>query len=230
MARVLIGFGLLALVPDTAALADTMTASRPGLMCASADALARLTLPDGSDRAASPHARPGDGASAQQGGCIAIPHGALVTLQVARRNTSIVTYDARDGRGSRTFVVPNVDFAPGPAAAASGDCLSYGVAMAVSGRITVGSAYGEDIHTGKVGWARWRQITLDRPICTRGDAQAYEEPEHDVRAMQPVWTHGDVYALPLGEHVTVAGKLFHADNGNQMTAVLIEVDSITGRR
>ena len=198
-------------------------------MCTSADALAALTLPDGSNRAASPHARASDAALEQQGGCLAIPDGALVTLQTARRNTSIVTYDAGDGRGPRTFVVPNVDFASGPTSAAVGDCLSYGVPVTLAGRITVGSVYGEDIHTGKAGWTRWRQITLDRPICTRGDTQPFDDPERDVRAIQPDWVHGDVYALPLGEPVTIAGKLFHADNGNQMTAVLIEADSITAR-
>ena len=99
----------------------------------------------------------------------------------------------------------------------------------VGGPDHVGSAYGEDIHTGKVGWTRWRQITLDRPICTRGDTQPFDDPERDVRAIQPAWLHGDVYALPLGERVTVLGKLFHADNGSQMTAVLIETDSITAR-
>ena len=109
MRRVLIGFGVLAVLPGTQALSDTLIASRPGLMCTSASALATLTLPDGSGRAASPHARAGDAALEQQGGCLAIPNGARATLQTARRNTSIVTFDAGDGRGPRTFVVPNVD-------------------------------------------------------------------------------------------------------------------------
>lgn len=36
----------------------------------------------------------------------------------ARQNTSVVTYDANDGRGARTFIVPNIDFPTTSAAVA----------------------------------------------------------------------------------------------------------------
>lgn len=92
-----------------------MVAQRPGLMCVSADALARLTLPSGASRSAGPAASPRATALKQAGGCIDIPPAALVVVQAARRNTSVVSYDAHDGQGMRTFVVANIDF--GPAAA-----------------------------------------------------------------------------------------------------------------
>ena len=225
--RAILATGMVAILFGTGAHADTLVASRPGLMCTSADALAILTLPDGSDRATSPRARPGDLATEREGGCIPIPRGARVSVQTARRNTSIVTYDAGDGRGARSFVAPNVDFGSSPAGLPAAGCLDYDVPVSLTGRITSGAAYGEDLHTGQVGWTRWRQITLDRPICTRGNSQALEDPERGVRAIQPVFLNGDVRAHPLGEHVTVVGKLFHRDNGNQMTAVLIEVASMT---
>ena len=212
------------LLPGAQALADDLVASRTGLMCTSAEALAKLTLSDGSSRAASPHARPGDTTLEQQGGCIAIPPGAHVTLQIARRNTSIVTYDAEDGRGPRSFVVPNIDFGSGAASAAIGGCLRYDVPVTLSGRITRGSSYGED-NTGKVGWVHWRQITLDRPICTLAIPNTFEQAERNIRSIEPSYNE-TVNALPLGQRVTVAGKLFHADNGNQMTLVLIQVASI----
>ncbi len=92
------------------ARADTLVAVRPGAMCAAADALARLTLPDGGDRADLP-GHPEALAIKRAGGCIDVRPGMLVALQTARRNTSLVLYDAGDGRGERSFVVPNIDFA-----------------------------------------------------------------------------------------------------------------------
>ncbi len=93
------------------ALAGTMLAVRPGVMCASAEALSKLTLPDGSSRTAKSGARPAEIAEKQAGGCIDIPPGAKVEVVTARKNTSIVRFDAHDGRGDRVFIVPNVDFA-----------------------------------------------------------------------------------------------------------------------
>ncbi len=93
------------------AVAQTMAASRPGLMCTEPGALAALTLPDGSNRGASPHARQDDEAIKQQGGCIDIPQDARVAVHQRRINTSIVSFDAGDGRGERDWIVPNIDFA-----------------------------------------------------------------------------------------------------------------------
>lgn len=94
----------------SAATADTAVAVRPGLMCTQADALARLTLPDGSNRAESAHARQGDADAQRQGGCIDIPRSATVSILSKRHNTSVVSFDPHDGLGSRTFYVPNIDF------------------------------------------------------------------------------------------------------------------------
>ena len=85
-----------------------MVATRPGLMCTSPGALAVLTLPDGSNRGASPRAHPDDDVTKRSGGCIDIPTGARVTVHQRRINTSIVSYDPGDG--NRTFIVPNIDF------------------------------------------------------------------------------------------------------------------------
>ena len=93
------------------AAAQTMVATRPGLMCTEPGALATLTLPDGSNRGASPHARPDDEAIKHQGGCIDIPANARVSVHQRRINTSIVSFDASDGRGDRVWIVPNIDFA-----------------------------------------------------------------------------------------------------------------------
>ena len=98
----------LLLLPGVAA-AQSMVATRPGLMCVSPGALAALTLPDGSNRGASSRAHPDDEATKQAGHCIDIPPGARVTAQQRRINTSIVTFDPGDG--ARSFIVPNIDFA-----------------------------------------------------------------------------------------------------------------------
>ena len=95
------------------ASAQTMVATRPGLMCIQPGALATLTLPDGSNRGASPSARPDDEATKRAGGCIDIPPRAVVSVHQRRINTSIVSYDAGDGRGDRTWIVPNIDFSVG---------------------------------------------------------------------------------------------------------------------
>ncbi len=94
----------------------TLVASRPGVMCASPAALAYLTLPDGSSRSARRDPGPKTRAAKRAGGCVDIPAGAAVAVLATRRNTSIITYDARDGRGARRFFIPNVDFSAVPQA------------------------------------------------------------------------------------------------------------------
>jgi hypothetical protein len=93
------------------AAADTVTAIHPGVMCISSEALAKLTLPDGSSRTATAAPRPADLVIKQAGGCIDIRIGAHVTVITVRKNTSIVTFDPGDGQGSRTFIAPSIDFA-----------------------------------------------------------------------------------------------------------------------
>ena len=98
------GFALPARADD-----NGMAQLLPGLMCESPDALAKLTLPDGSSRAAR-NPSPQNLALKAQGKCIDMAGDVSATLVTRRRNTSIVTADPRDGKGTRTFYVPNVDF------------------------------------------------------------------------------------------------------------------------
>ena len=93
------------------ALGATLVATHPGVMCSSPDALAKLSLPDGSSRSASANVRPEDLTAKQSGGCVDFAPGTRVTVVTPRKNTSVVTYDVRDGRGPQEFTVPNIDFA-----------------------------------------------------------------------------------------------------------------------
>lgn len=207
-----------------AALADVLVAVRPGLMCSSPEALSRLTLPGGIDRTAAPGATPEDFEAKQQGGCTAIPPGARVAVQAARRQTSTVLFDAGDGRGARTFVVPNIDFSPValPPATSSRNCLSYNVPVTLRGTVTAGPTYGNRLDQ-IVGTSRRQQITLDQPICTRASPETSEAAERNVRALQPAWMGQGTYDFVTGRHVTLNGKLSHRDNGPRMARVLIEV-------
>ncbi len=91
------------------ALAETVMVIQPGVACASASALAALTLPDGSSRSARPGARPKYLAIAARGGCVPLRLGVQITTMAIRKLTDIVAYDADDGRGLRPFYVPRID-------------------------------------------------------------------------------------------------------------------------
>ena len=126
-----IPFGLALAVPARAETA--LVATNPGLMCSSADALAKLTMPGGRSRIGTFSEKPGDAALKASGGCIDIPQGATVFASLVRQQTSIISFDAGDGRGERQFYVPNVDFsAPGPPDAPdpNGQCQALGDRMA----------------------------------------------------------------------------------------------------
>ena len=108
-------FAMLALslgVLSTHALADELVATHPGVMCASADALARLTLPGGDSRTHASAPEPQALSLAASGGCIDIKPGITVTVQKAFINTSVVTYRGPNAQTDQTFVVPNIDFVP----------------------------------------------------------------------------------------------------------------------
>ncbi|MGF7134479.1 hypothetical protein P3T40_005983 [Paraburkholderia sp. EB58] len=108
-------FAMLALslgVLSTHAQADDLIASHPGVMCASADALAHLTLPSGDSRTHTAAPEPQMLTLAASGGCIDIKPGIRVTAQKAFKNTSVVTYRGPDAQIDQTFVVPNIDFVP----------------------------------------------------------------------------------------------------------------------
>lgn len=95
------------------AYADMLQATRPGVMCTSPDALAKLTLPDGSSRTTAAHVSPATQAIAQAGGCTDFGAGHVVILLTARKNTDIVRGDTMSGDGVLgNFVVPSIDFGP----------------------------------------------------------------------------------------------------------------------
>ena len=121
------------------AKAETLIATRPGLMCTSAEALAKLTLPDGSSRTTTARPRPEDLRVRAAGGCIDIPPGAQVTVIEAFRNTSSVSFDPGDGGGARVFTVPKIDFttAPNQAQAAAAAPQPSPVVLATSSRLGV---------------------------------------------------------------------------------------------
>jgi len=93
--------------------AELLVAIKPGVMCASAEALARLTLRDGSSRSKAPGATAEDKRIAQEGGCIDFEKGTVVRTTAIRTNTSIVMFDPGQFNvelEERQFYVPNVDF------------------------------------------------------------------------------------------------------------------------
>ena len=115
--------------------AQELVATKPGVMCHSADALGRLTLPSGDSRTHAATRKPEDMALAASGGCIDILPGARVTVRQAFHNTSIVSYGAAD---VPPYVVPNVDFQPdGPVGAAGAAVLSETAAVAPAGYVAV---------------------------------------------------------------------------------------------
>ena len=95
------------------AKADLLRATRPGVMCTSADALAKLSLPDGSSRTAASNVLPAVEAIARAGNCVDFPVGNVVMLLNHRNNTSVVRSDTLSGDGVLdTFIIPNIDYAP----------------------------------------------------------------------------------------------------------------------
>lgn len=96
----------------TQAMAADLIATKPGVMCVSAQALAQLTLPSGESRSHGATATPEQLAQAQAGGCIDIQPGMTVNVLTARKNTSVVSYQRPGSTTLETFVVPNIDFSP----------------------------------------------------------------------------------------------------------------------
>lgn len=94
------------------AMAADLIATKPSVMCTSTQALAQLTLPDGNSRTHGDTATPAQIAEAQTGGCVDIQPGMTVSVQTARKNTSVVSYQRPGSNAQETFVIPNVDFVP----------------------------------------------------------------------------------------------------------------------
>ncbi len=83
---------------------------RPGVACTSADALARLTRPDGSSRSTPANATADARETARRGGCFPFGPGMTVYTHSIRRQTSIVTADRVGDTGPLTVYVANIDF------------------------------------------------------------------------------------------------------------------------
>lgn len=107
--RILIGLIVLG-IASRPARADTLVSVRPGVACTSADALARLTRPDGSSRSAPTNATADAREVARRGGCLPFGPGLTVFPHSIRRQTSIVTAPALDRTGPLTLYVANIDF------------------------------------------------------------------------------------------------------------------------
>jgi hypothetical protein len=89
-----------------------LVAIKPGIMCISAQAVAKLTLPNGDSRTHDPIILPESLVVAASGGCMDIPLGARFTEHHSLGMTSIVNY----GRSTlHFFVVPNIDLRSVPA-------------------------------------------------------------------------------------------------------------------
>ncbi len=108
--RILIGSIVLGMIASAPARADMLVSVRPGVACTSADALARLTRPDGSSRSTPANATADAREIARRGGCFPFGPGMTVFPHSIRRQTSIVTAYAIDDTGPLTVYVANIDF------------------------------------------------------------------------------------------------------------------------
>ncbi len=97
------------------ARAGTLVSVRPGVACTSADALARLTRPDGSSRSTPADATADARETARRGGCFPFGPGMTVYAHAIRRQTSIVTAYAVGDTRPLTVYVANIDFERGAA-------------------------------------------------------------------------------------------------------------------
>lgn len=108
--RILTGSTILGMIALGPLRADTLVSVRPGVACTSADALARLTQPDGSSRSVSANATADAREIARRGGCLPFRPGITVFPHSTRRQTSIVTAYTLDRAGPLTLYVANIDF------------------------------------------------------------------------------------------------------------------------
>lgn len=112
MLRSVVGALLISLI-TTSAQAAALEATAPGVMCVKADALAKLSLPDGSSPLAADNPSAAVQAIAAAGECTIFPESHKVSVITARTNTTIVRSDTLTGDGILgTFIIPNIDFRP----------------------------------------------------------------------------------------------------------------------
>ena len=185
-------FGLLITASSfSVARADTIFSTQPALLCRSADALGKLSLPSGGDRAHSPQARPGDQQIFTAGGCVDISFGTPVNLVSQAIHTRVVEYDAKRGEGPQQYYSAKVDFfLPGDAPAldphSSHGCAGDSSMVTINGQLAV-SLRGKD---------HYFAIKLDKPVCV------FSSVEHADSDMFPVIYLDDDW----GSRLTVATK------------------------
>lgn len=214
---------LLSLIPLTLALpasAETMTATRHSLMCTSPDALAHLILPGGQSRIGTPSEASGDRRAALSGGCVDVPLGTRVEVQSARANTSVVTYDAADGRGPRTLVAPNVNFTHASSATSSlsGNCLHFEM-MSPEVTLTGMVQPRQHLETRSGGNPEDKRdlfmdhffvVVLDKPLCVQATGGSVAVPPDLVREIDVEGTAPDPRTLLrpwIGRRVALTGQL-----------------------
>jgi hypothetical protein len=201
----------------------------PGLMCESPDALARLTLPDGSSRAAH-NPSPQNLALKAEGKCLDLSDDVSLTLVTRRRNTSIVTADPRDGKGSRTFYVPNVDFsldapnlpvlrAASPAGAIPEHCYREGE------NVTLAAAIGSKPFTPDIGRPyTYRFLRFPEPVCV-----IEQSPYARIASLAYIQSEVNTGSIPDGATVTVSGGIATVDTSNQPLTLRLFADRVTRR-
>ncbi len=115
---------MLAVVQDVAS-ANDIVVSKPGVMCNSSQALAKLTLPGGDSRT---HQGPTPQSYldiAVAGGCRDLQIGQRLTVVKSFKNTVVVSLgDDGEGHGSRNLVAPLIDFDQVATASRAGNASS----------------------------------------------------------------------------------------------------------
>ena len=171
------------------AAAEQRVVIHDGEMCQSPEALAKLTLPNGSAR--------DDPGTIMSGHCRNIVIGAVLDLESVRKRTSIAVV-----AGNR-YIVPNIDL--GPVAAAA--CVNTDAVTSVSGKIEQKTFQSED-H----GARRYWQITLSKPLCINtemNDTEVINAAEIDASATPN--------ALVAGQQRTLSGTLEENQAGEHPT-------------
>lgn len=196
------------------ATAETLEAVRPGLMCRSADALAKLTMPDGSSSLAQGSlTKPFEQVRRERqayvdGGCRDIPDRVRVTTQAIRKLTSIVTYDDRDGNGPQTYIVPNIDFKP---ATGADGCSDQDTPVTMRG--TLQEIFSHDRHTGSQ-YSYFRLHTVGAHCLKPGfdTDQSSSTPTHDVTLLFNDEQQASMRQL-VGHSVTMSGRISGSNGG-----------------
>jgi hypothetical protein len=180
-------------------------------MCKSADALRKLTLPDGSSRYSGTNSRPDDAKTWLDGGCIDIQPDAQVTVQVAHKNTSAVTYFASEEQGPQTYIIPNIDFTATPSKIPMprGGCVKDSAAITLSG--TLREIHSRDKRSGEP--YSYFLLHTERPVCLAGEDidDSNTTPRQDITVIDQESQRAD-FRRRLGP-CTISGKLESSNGG-----------------